>query len=154
MKFNKYSETEYLWISEHSKKTKVKNFFKRLSIQKEMFCLRIENKIQNLENELVLIEGELEKNNTSSSCKLLQLPLHHYEKNEFFRKCYFRERSGLKLYEFFLKQIHAGSIRELLLFQRHHVKINLKEIESMGLYMMEESHNAFNGEDSYYKKGS
>lgn len=152
---NEMCEKEYLCTAEHAKKLWFRNFFIRLGLQKRKFCSGIKKEIEILENEIRQLGGEVDDCEVSpSKLEQLQLPSFRFEKDELLRKCYCREKSSLKMYNFLLSQISTGTVRDMLLYQRHAISVAINEIESMGLHIFEETHDEEPVEEDFFKNGS
>lgn len=129
----------YQNASERCKRLLFKNFFRKLSHQKRSFCKRIKYEISVLEDEVLSMGGELkERENFHYEIKPQVLPVFRLEKDGLIKECYRREKENLVLYNTLLSKICVGQIREMLLFQKHSVKLILNEIESMGLKVYDE----------------
>lgn len=129
----------YQNASERCKRLLFKNFFKKLSHQKRSFCKRIKYEISVLEDEVLAMGGELtQRISTQYEIKPTILPVFRLEKDGLIKECYRREKENLVLYNTLLSKICVGQIREMLLFQKHSVKLILNEIESMGLKVYDE----------------
>lgn len=129
----------YQNASERCKRLLYKNFFRKLSHQKRSFCKRIKYEISVLEEEVLAMGGELNnRENKHYEIKPTVLPVFRLEKDGLMKECYRREKENLTLYNTLLSKICVGQIREMLLFQKHSVKLILNEIESMGLKVYDE----------------
>ncbi len=129
----------YQNASERCKKLLFKNFFRKLSHQKRSFCKRIKYEISVLEDEVRLMGGEInEIKRGPYEHNPPVLPVFRLEKDGLIKECYRREKENLSLYNTMLSKICVGQIREMLLFQKHSVKLILNEIDSMGLKVYDE----------------
>lgn len=125
--------------SKHCKRLLFRNFFIKIARQKESFCRRIKLEIEFLENQNdiksrrdILYKRDW-KNNQGPI-----LPAFRIEKDGMIKECYRRERQNIGLYQNLLSQISLGSIREMLLFQKHSIQLILQEIEGFGLNIYED----------------
>lgn len=128
----------YQNASERCKRLLFKNFFRKLSHQKRSFCKRIKYEITVLEDEVLAMGGKLNERHRAYGDNPTILPVFRLEKDGLIKECYRREKENLVLYNTLLSKICIGQIREMLLFQKHSVKLILNEIESMGLKVYDE----------------
>lgn len=141
----------YQHAAEGNKKLLSKNFFRKLAHQKNSFYKRTAEEISTLENELELMGIDFEKKEDRAAPKPVTiLPVFRTEKDGFLIECYRREKKNFEQYDYLLSKICKGSIREMLLFQKHSVQLILEEIECMGVRIFEGTEDEKNrGEINY-----
>lgn len=123
----------YISAAESSKRLLFKNFFRKLAHQKRTFCKRIKYEIEVLENEILLMGGEIQTYPDWEDHHSPILPVFRAEKDGLIKECYRREKQNIEFYINLLSRISIGQIREMLLFQKHSIQLILNEIEAMGL---------------------
>jgi len=120
----------YYRLADNCKRSFLKNFFKKLSHQKRIFCRRIKYEIQELEKELELLEENPQIQLNIPSRAIPGLPSFRSDIIGLITYCYKRERQYLELYKNLLTKIHMGNIREMLLYQKHSVQLALNEMKN------------------------
>ena len=142
----------YQKAAETSKRQMLKNFFGKLAHQKKSFLKRIKQEIAALENELEIMGVEFRRKNVGDTGKkaptlsVFELEKEGTIKEKFIKECYSREKRNYEQYNFLLSKISKGSIREMLLFQKHSVGLLLEEVKSMGVRI-------FDGVEDEYNRG-
>lgn len=129
----------YLYTAENCKRLFANNIFKKLAHQKRSFYQKIKEEILVLYDEIILLGGN--KNNPVENLKLEEpqiLPVFRKEQGGLIKECYRREKQTLGMYNNVLTKVNIGTIREMLLFQKHSIQMILFEIESMGFKIFEE----------------
>lgn len=128
----------YKNAAEGSKRLLFKNFFGKLAHQKKSFLKRAKQEIEILENELKLMGVDFDRKEVGNLEKPINiLPVFRTEKDGLIKECYRREKRNYEQYNYLLSKISKGSIREMLLFQKHSVGMILEEIESLGIRIYE-----------------
>lgn len=123
----------YSTASNRCKRLFFKNFFVQLALKKREFCKRIKNEIEVLENEVISKGGVIiSKSNWNESAVPIS-PVFRTEKDGVIKDCYRREKQNIGMYNHLLARINIGEIREMLLYQKHALRLILQEIESLGL---------------------
>lgn len=129
----------YSNASKQCKRLLFRNFLIKVAQQKKSFCKRIKLEIEYLENQNN-IQGQ-RKNLSKHEWKNIQgpvLPVFRIEKDGIIKESYRREKQNIGLYQNLLSKISLGSIREMLLFQKHSIQLTLQEIEGFGLNIYED----------------
>lgn len=141
----------YQHAAECSKKILFKNFFRKLAHQKKSFHKRTSHEIYILENELEIMGTSFKRKEPEPLGKAVGiLPAFRTEKDGFLKECFRREKRNLEQYNYLLSKICKGSIREMLLFQKHSVQLILEEMKSMGIRIYEGAEDEKNrGEINY-----
>lgn len=122
----------YYRLAEKCKRTFLKNFFKKLSHQKRIFCRRIRYEIRELEKEIALIrEYGYEPSKIPKQEASHGLPSFKADMKGLIKYSHRREQEYLHLYKTLLSNTHLGNIREMLLNQRHAVQLTLNEIQTL-----------------------
>ena len=123
----------YSTTSERSKRLFYKTFFRKLALKKRDFCKRIKYEIDVIENEIISMGGEvLDHANWKETADPI-IPGNKSDKDDIIKDCYLREKQNTGMYNFLLKRINIGEIREMLLYQQHTLRQIIKEIESLDL---------------------
>ncbi len=141
----------YQHKAEGSKRLFFKNFFRKLSHQKKSFFKRTQQEIRQIENELELMGVEFETKDffIAERSSVTILPAYRTEKDGSIKECYRREKRNYENYNYMLSKISKGSIREMLLFQKHSVQLILEEIESLGIRLFDGVEDEHRGEINY-----
>lgn len=139
----------YISAAESSKRLLFKNFFRKLAHQKRTFCKRIKYEIEVLENEILLMGGEIKTYPDWEDHHSPILPVFRAEKDGLIKECYRREKQNIGFYCNLLSRISIGQVREMLLFQKHSMQLILNEIESMGLKIYQDHEEDINPGKNY-----
>lgn len=129
----------YSNASKHCKRLIFRNFFGKVAHQKKSFCKRIKQEIEFLENQDSTLEhGKLNSKRDWKTIEGPILPVFRIEKDGIIKECYRREKQNIGLYQNLLSKISLGSIREMLLYQKHSIQLIVQEIEGFGLNIYED----------------
>ena len=122
----------YFRLADNCKRSSLRYFFKKLSLQKRLFCRRIGYEIRELEKEIEYVNGNtvFQKENIAKK-SIHEISLLSADMIGLITYCYKREQEYLELYKTLLSQTNLGSIREMLLSQKHSVQLILNEINSL-----------------------
>lgn len=122
----------YYRLADKCKRGSLRNFFKKLSLQKRLFCRRIKYEISELERQMEQ-RGEHYRPggtdtslNTAHDTNALGKDIHGL-----ISYCDHRERQYLELYRNLLSKTSLGDIREMLLSHKHSVQLALNEIKTL-----------------------
>ncbi|HSP40511.1 MAG TPA: hypothetical protein VLN46_03695 [Gillisia sp.] len=136
----------YYRLADKCKRSSIKNFFKKLSLQKRIFCRRIKYEIGELERQMEQIGEKSGSERWDSSKKTFHnLPSLGKDITEMITYCDKRERQYLELYKTLLSKTNIGNIREMLLSQKHAVQLALNEMKTLETKI----HNSKNEEINY-----
>src|SRR5690606_7094978 len=113
----------YYRLADKCKRSFLKNFFKKLSHQKRIFCRRIRFEIKELEMEWALIWDNSKTTNMPRQRTFHGLPVFKADMKSLITYSYTRELEHLHLYKTLLSKTHLGNIREMLLHQRHAIQL-------------------------------
>lgn len=127
----------YKNAAENCRKLHHRNFFRKLALQKKAFGKRIKREIENLQEEIAVMGGEVPVRNNWKDKNSPILPVFRSERDGLIKECYRREKQNLGMYNNMLSKISLGRIREMLLFQKHSLQLILNEIEALGLRIYE-----------------
>lgn len=127
----------YSTASERCKRLFYKNFFRKLALKKRSFYRRIKYEIEVLENEMISMGGEIHNYSDWKESTTPVLPVFRSEKDGVIKDCYRREKQNIGIYNYLLARISIGDIREMLIYQRHALRLILQEIELLGLNIHE-----------------
>ena len=136
----------YYRLADKAKRSFLKNFFRKLSYQKRVFCRRIRFEIKELENELALI-GVKDKtiSNKPETRNIHGLPSFKADFKGLVMYSYKREQEYLHIYKALLSNTHLGNIREMLLNQKHAVQLTLNELKTIEIrYNFEKNEGEIN----------
>ncbi|WP_373056755.1 hypothetical protein [Zunongwangia sp. H14] len=129
-------QKDYQHVAYQSKKLMIKSFFLKLAGQKKEFAAKLQAQIVALQDELLPHEKfQLRMGVTGDFPALFHVS--RYERQGLIKECYRREKKSLQYYNCALSQVNRGSIRELLLAQKHKVYLCLREIKCMGIRIYE-----------------
>lgn len=121
----------YYRLAENCNRSFLTNFFKKLSYQKRIFCKRIRYEIKELEKEIKILEENPTATFKNPSSPALQVvPTLRNELYDLIPYCYKKEQQYVELYKNLLSKTHLGSIREMLLYQKHMVQLVLNEMKN------------------------
>ncbi len=122
----------YFRLADKCNRSTLKCFFKKLSLQKRYFCRRIRYEIGELEKEIEIIEEKSPlKSVTFSGNTFTGSFSSQNEMRGIINYCYEREREYLEMYQILLSKTNMGNIREMLLSQKHSVKLGLNELNTI-----------------------
>jgi hypothetical protein len=107
----------YKNAAENSRKLHHKNFFRKLALQKKSFGKRIMKEIENLQQDIHLLGGEVPVRNNWKDKNSPILPVFRSERDGLIKECYRREKQNIGMYNNMLTKISIGQIREMLLFK-------------------------------------
>lgn len=111
----------------------IKDFYKKLHLQKLEFLQNIEEMIEQLKKEISPIpDPELLSFYHKKKLKASQLYL-KYKSKQSYADTFKREMKGLEKYKKYLSKINHGCVREVLLSHKHQIKMTLREMTSTGL---------------------
>ncbi len=121
----------YYRLADKCRRSTLKLFFKKLSLQKRIFCRRIKYEIRELEREIELIsEKPIYPNEIIPKKSIPEPPSLKTDVLSLITYCYRREQQYLEIYKKLLSQTNLDSIREMLLSQKHAVQLALNEIKT------------------------
>lgn len=122
----------YYRLGDKCKKASLTFFFKKLSLQKRIFCRRINYEISELEKEIQQISEVSKFEKFTISKKAFQpIPSLKDYTRDLLNYCYNREQEYLELYKNLLSQTDRGNIREMLLNQKHSLLLVIDEIKAL-----------------------
>lgn len=127
----------YYRLADKCKRSSLKYFFKKLSLQKRLFCRRIRYEIRELEKEMDHVNDTAFHKESIAKKSFHEASLFRTDMIGLITYCYKREQQYLELYKTLLSQTHLGNIREMLLAQKHSVQLILNEIKSLETKMFD-----------------
>ncbi|MDX1545247.1 MAG: hypothetical protein R3214_15040 [Christiangramia sp.] len=111
----------------------LKNFYRKLHQQKQVFLKDIEEKIEQIKKEISPIKDpKLLAFYKRQRCELSQLYL-KYKMRLNYARVYKRELRSFKKYHKYLSKINHARVREVLLAHKHRIKTNLGEMNNTGV---------------------
>lgn len=137
----------YYRLADRCNRSSLKYFFKKLSLQKRLFCRRLNYEIRELEKEMEFIgENNIFQYESSTKKSFEGIPTSRGDISGLVAYCYNQEQQYLEQYKTLLSKTYLGGIREMLLSQKHSIQLILNEIRSLETKM----HNLKNeGEINY-----
>lgn len=122
----------YYRLADKTKRSFLKNFFRRLSHQKRVFCRRIRFEIKELENEHSLIDKREKTIPIKPDTGTIHgLPSFKTDIKDLIVYSYKREQEYLRVYKDLLSNTHLGNIREMLLNQKHAVQMTINDLKTI-----------------------
>lgn len=128
---NKTDARIYYRLADNCKRPALKFFFKKLSLQKRIYCRRIRYEIRELEREMEILFGNSKPLEDIQKREITVLPSKERDGIGLINYCYKRENHYLELYENLLSRTYLGNIREMLLSQKHSIHLILNEIRAI-----------------------
>lgn len=128
---NKADARIYYRLADKCKRAFLKNFFKKISYQKRIYCRRISYEIRELETALTNKVGFDLHSQLSNPGTFHGFPSLKTDTNGFLKYCYKKEQEYFTLYKSLLSITHLGDIREMLINQKHSAQLVLNEIKTM-----------------------
>lgn len=132
LEYNSVDARMYFRFADKCKPTSLKYFFKKLSLQKRLFCRRISYEIRELEREIELIsEKSIYHKEVTIPKSFSEVISIKKDGAGLIKYCYNREQQYIELYKSLISQTHFGSIREMLLSQKFYIQLILNEIKNL-----------------------